>query len=85
MAALQGDKVMYAITQTDADALNARNPFCGNPGKLPVAGDQLPAFVTANYGGTPQVVDLHVLLNGAESWWVRNVPNGTTGQQGKWW
>jgi hypothetical protein len=83
--AVQGDKVMYGISAVDADAINKRNPFVGTGGRLPVAGDQLPAFVTKDYGGSPQVCDLHVLLNGADSWWVRTVPNGTTGQQGRWW
>lgn len=83
--AVQGQLVMYGMTPTDEAAINARNPFVGKGGHLPVAGDQLPAFITKDYGGSPQVADLHVLLNGAEDWWVAKVPNGTTGQQGKWW
>jgi len=83
--AVQGDKVMYGVTPTDAEIVLNSNRLIGKGGRLPVAGDQLPAFVTKDHGGTPQKVDLHVLLNGGASLWVGEVPQGTTGQQGKWW
>lgn len=85
--AVVGQVVTYGVPSDMALGLNQRNFLAerGVGGHLPVAGDQLPAVVVKDYGGSPQTVDLHILLNGGATWWAGQVPNGTAGTQGKWW
>lgn len=81
-----GDVVLYTFDATQAKYLGMRGVttgvtrFAGVPD--PAAGTTLPAEVVYDYGSN--IVDLRVSLRGPGIHFVQNVPQGTTGQQGRW-
>lgn len=63
-----GATVKYAVTAADSEAVGLRF----GKGKLPAAGDVLPAIVTND---KTTKVDLQVFLNGVGTFWVQDVLN----------
>lgn len=91
--------VLYTLSKTDADAINKRRldfakyramndhyedtGYVAHTGNTAYAGDQLPAVVVAVHGEGSSV-NLHVLLDGVDTYWATSVSEGEGPRTWSW-
>jgi hypothetical protein len=92
-----GDRVLYTLSEADANAINKRRDdasaaydvrselgYVVHIGNSAAAGKAYPADVVEDWGGAGPSVNLQVVLDGNDTYWATSRVEGDEGEPGTW-